>query len=121
MARIVVDFPAPFAPMRATISPSSTCRLIPCRAWMRPYSRVMLSISSSIGRYPQVRCDHLRVVPHLGGGTLGDLLSELQDHQPVAHAHDQAHVVLDEQHRHALVADGLDQRQQLLLLRRVEA
>ena len=36
MARMVVVLPAPFAPIRATISPSSTCRLMPCSAWMRP-------------------------------------------------------------------------------------
>src|SRR5690349_11193444 len=105
IARMVVDLPAPFAPMSATISPWSTVRLIPCRAWIRPYRSVMLSISSSIGRYPQVGGDHLRIVADLRGRTLGDLLAELQHHDPVAHPHDQAHVVLDEQDRHALVAD----------------
>ena len=39
IARIVVVLPAPFAPISATISPSSTCRLMPCSAWIRPYSR----------------------------------------------------------------------------------
>src|SRR5436190_2017347 len=118
---MVVDFPAPLAPMRATISPSLTSRLIPWRAWIRPYSSVILSISSSIGRYPQVGGDHLRIVPDLGRRPFGDLPAELQYHDPVAHPHDQPHVVLDEQHRHALVVDLPDQAEQPLLLGRVEA
>ncbi len=32
----VVDLPAPFAPIKVTISPSSTLKLIPCKAWMAP-------------------------------------------------------------------------------------
>ena len=34
--RSVVDLPAPFAPMRVTISPSRTSRVIPFRAWIVP-------------------------------------------------------------------------------------
>src|SRR3954447_23649262 len=78
MARMVVDLPAPFAPIRATISPSSTVSEMPCSAWIRPYRRLTSSSSSNIVRYPQVGRDHLRVVPHLGGQPLGDLLAELQ-------------------------------------------
>ncbi len=32
----VVDLPAPFAPMRVTISPASTDSVRPLRAWMLP-------------------------------------------------------------------------------------
>ena len=32
----VVDLPAPLAPIRVTISPSSTSKLMPCRAWIAP-------------------------------------------------------------------------------------
>ena len=32
----VVDLPAPFAPMRVTISPSSTWKDTPFMAWMAP-------------------------------------------------------------------------------------
>ena len=35
-ARSVVLFPAPLAPMRATILPSGTSSEIPCSAWMTP-------------------------------------------------------------------------------------
>src|SRR5262249_40933873 len=88
IARMVVDLPAPLAPINATISPSPTSRLMPCSAWMRPYNRVMSSISSSIRRHPQVGRDHLRVVAHLGRRTLGDLLAELQHHDAVGDLHD---------------------------------
>src|SRR5215211_5224751 len=120
MARMVVVLPAPLAPMSATTSPSSTCRVMPCRAWMRPYASVMLSSSSSIGRHSQVGGDHLRVVTHFGGRTLGDLLSELQHHDAVGNAHDQPHVVLDEQDGDAPVAYRPDELEHRLLLRRVE-
>jgi hypothetical protein len=36
MERNVVVFPAPFEPMRVTISPSSTVRETPLKAWMLP-------------------------------------------------------------------------------------
>src|SRR5882757_5559033 len=81
----------------------------------------MLSISSSIGRHPQVRVDDLRILADLGRPALGDLLAELQHHEPVAYAHDQPHVVLDEQHGHPVVADAPDQLEERVLFRRVEA
>src|SRR3954447_14212370 len=121
IARMVVVLPAPFAPISATISPSPTVRLMPCNAWIRPYSRVTFSSSSSIGRHSQVRRDDRRVVPHLVRCALGDLPTELQHDDAVGHPHHQAHVVFDEQDRHAGVADPADQLQQILLLRRGEA
>ena len=36
IVRSVVDLPAPFDPMSVTISPSSTCRVTPRRAWIAP-------------------------------------------------------------------------------------
>ncbi len=36
IARSVVDLPAPFVPIRVTISPSSTVRLIPASASIEP-------------------------------------------------------------------------------------
>ena len=72
-------------------------------------------------RHPQVSGDDSRVVADLGGQALGDLLAELQHHDPVGHTHDQPHVVLDQQHRVAVVADLADEPHELVLLRRVEA
>ena len=42
----VVDFPAPFAPMRATISPSFTSKETFLMAWMAPYHTLMLYTDS---------------------------------------------------------------------------
>ena len=36
IARSVVDFPAPFAPIRVTISPSFTASETPFSAWIAP-------------------------------------------------------------------------------------
>ena len=36
IVRSVVDLPAPFEPMRVTISPSSTLSVTPRRAWIAP-------------------------------------------------------------------------------------
>ena len=49
------------------------------------------------------------------------LLAELQHHDAVGDAHDQPHVVLDQQHGVAVVADRADQVHQVVLLGRVEA
>ena len=70
--------------------------------------------------HPQVGGDDLRVVADLGRPALGDLPAELQHDDPVADAHDQPHVVLDEQHGDAGVADLADQVEQRRLLGRVE-
>src|SRR5262249_20321278 len=81
----------------------------------------MLSISSSICWHPQVCVDDPRVLANLVRQALGDLLAELQHDDAVADAHDQAHVVLDEQDRDARVADAPDEFEQPVLLRGVEA
>ena len=47
------------------------------------------------------------------GSALGDLAAEVQHHDPVGDAHDQTHVVLDQQHGVALVADPADQVHEL--------
>ena len=36
MVLSVVDLPAPLAPIKVTISPSSTSKLMPCSAWIAP-------------------------------------------------------------------------------------
>ena len=38
----VVDLPAPFAPIKATISPSLTVKEMSLMAWMAPYQTLML-------------------------------------------------------------------------------
>src|SRR5215218_3168150 len=98
-ARSVVVFPAPFAPRRATTSPSSTVRETPCSAVIGPY-RALTSRSSSSGTLlPEVGLDHLRVGAHLGGRALGDLPSEIENVDAVADRHDERHVVLHQEDR----------------------
>ena len=43
------------------------------------------------------------IVPHPAGGALGDDLPGLEAVDPVADAHDERHVVLDEEHRRGRV------------------
>ena len=50
MVRSVVDFPAPLAPMRVTISPSSTSIEMPFKARTEPYDTSRSFISSIIVR-----------------------------------------------------------------------
>src|SRR5881628_3518814 len=66
----------------------------------------------------EVRPDDLRVPPDLGRRPLGDLAAEVEHDDPVAHAHDEPHEVLDHQDRGAAVADTLDQPDRLHDLRR---
>src|SRR5215203_2475280 len=47
----------------------------------------------------QVGLDDLLVALHLGGGAFGDLLAVVQHRDPVAQAHHQLDVVLDQQDR----------------------
>ena len=60
-------------------------------------------------RRPQVGLDDLRVALDLGRRALGDLLAIVEHHHAVADVHHQAHIVLDEEQRHAVVADAADQ------------
>src|SRR5215471_12774042 len=123
MARRVVVLPAPLAPSRATIVPSSTFSDTPCSALTEPYDAwTSVSSSSAIGLSPQVRVDDRLVLAHLARGALGDLLAEVQHHHPVGDAHDQVHVVLDhEQGEAELLVDPPDQVGQVAQLVVVEA
>ena len=51
---------------------------------------------------PEVGAHHGGVGADRVGGAAGDDLPEVQHHDPVADRHDEVHVVLDEQHGHAL-------------------
>src|SRR5215831_19491219 len=107
MARSRVVLPAPLAPRMATISASSTSRSISCSTLRWPYPAVTPASSSSgtIAR-PQVGFDDRWITLHRRGRSFGNLASEAQDHHLVGDAHDQVHVVLDQQHRQAVL--GVD-------------
>src|SRR6266568_2113246 len=69
-----------------------------------------------LGRLPQVRLDDARVGPDLGGVALRDLLPVVEDDDLLRDAHDQSHVVLDEEDGDVLVQDLVDQLHQVDLL-----
>src|SRR5262249_34461901 len=64
-------------------------------------------------------CDDGGVALHLRGNTLGDLLAVIEHGNPVAQAHHEPHVVLDEKQRLAVGADALKQALQIRGFRRV--
>ena len=91
---------------------------------MRCSSGVCPAISSRgvLLRGAEVGGDDGRVALDLRGRALGDLLAEVQHDDAVGDAHDELHVVLDEQHAHAaLGVDLLDQPGEVPLLDRVGA
>src|SRR5262249_5436619 len=116
IARSKVDFPAPLAPISATTAPSSTARLTPCNARLRPHLTWRSSTSRS-GRAAlltaEVGLDHARVALNGRRRPFGDLLAEVQHGHDPGQAHDERHLVLDQQDRHALTTDLLDQRLEL--------
>ena len=60
---------------------------------------------------------HRRIGLHALRRSLGDLLAEIHDHDAIGEAHDEVHVVLDQQHAHAFGAQLAQQRRETLLLR----
>ena len=69
----------------------------------------------------QIGFEHRRIALDLGRQALGELLAEFHHDQPVGEAHDELHVVLDQQHRHALALQLAQQRGELLLLEIAQA
>ena len=53
--------------------------------------------------HPQVGGNDLRVFADLGRQSVGDLAAELEDDDAIGDAHDESHVVFDEQDRVAVV------------------
>ena len=73
-------------------------------------------------RLAEVRLDNALVRPDLGARALGDLRAVLEHGDALGHAHDDLHVVLDQEHRHVpLVADAVDERDEVVGLLRVHA
>src|SRR5579864_5691086 len=103
--RRIVDLPAPLVPRSATISPGSTRRLTPRSTWTAPYpaSTPVSSRSGSamahhrpVPRGPEVALDHAWVGLHLLGRARHEHLARLHGVDAVGDAHDQRHVVLDD-------------------------
>src|SRR5512136_1988983 len=117
----VVDFPAPFAPRMATLSPSWTARSIPWRTSTFPYLTRRSRTASSMGSVlrPEVGFYDLRVALDGFRRAFGDLGAELQNDDLLAGLHDKRHVVLDEKGRDPPLLDPAkraDERRRLLLV-----
>ena len=109
----VVDLPAPFGPIRPTISPS----LEPQRQAAHgrrprrtaPRRRRARASTARHRRLAEVRGGDVEVRAHLGGRPLGQRPALVEHLDPVADLHHERHVVVDQQHaRLVLVAHRAD-------------
>src|SRR5262245_51164916 len=107
-ARSVVVLPAPLAPRIVVIPPASTAKSMPWRTFVHRYCASTPRACRSAGisepslpstLAPEVGTDDVGVALDLGRAALGDLAPEVEDDHAVGDLHDQAHVVLDQQHR----------------------
>ena len=96
-----------------TISPSSTVSEMPLQGVDVAVVGVdVTELEESHGQAlagraaAEVGLDDPGIGADLGGRALGDLLAVVEDRDPVADAHDDPHVVLDEQDREAEVVSG---------------
>src|SRR3990172_575667 len=98
MVRRVVDLPAPLAPIRVTISPSSTLNETPCKAWIAPEYTFRFSTSSSMsGSFTQVSLDDTFVSLDFFGVSACDHLPEVHYGNVPANSHHNPHLMLDQQ------------------------
>src|SRR6218665_2222804 len=125
MARMVVVLPAPLEPISVTTWPRGTSSEMPCSTCTLPYppSRFLMcsmvkSWCLSCRRAAEVGFDDLRVGLYVGGPAFGNLLAKVQHQDLVANAHHHVHVVLDQDHGDAVVANLADDGHQFLDVRR---
>src|SRR5262245_39796942 len=96
-ARRKLVFPAPFEPRMATTSPSPTVTEMPLCTGVAP-RRVCMSSTRSIGAHVarEVDCQNRFVALDLRRRAERHEGAEVQNGDPVAGRHDQAHVVIDD-------------------------
>ena len=70
---------------------------------------------------PRYASQHRRIALDLRRHAFGELLAEIHHHQPIGEPHDEVHVVLDEQDRHALGLQRAQQPRELLLFEIAQA
>src|SRR5438876_2034745 len=99
----VVDLPAPFGPIKPTISPSATARSRPLTAGTPPY-RISTPASSSFASaideraLPEIGGSDVEVAADLPRRPLRERAAVVEHLDPVADLHDQRHVVIDQEH-----------------------
>src|SRR5579875_2661429 len=134
-----VDLPEPLGPTMQVRPPSVTEKVTPCSTSPPPWPATTPSTASAgspaaagsgalmagppvavlrvvVLAGAQVRVEHPGVGPHLGGRSRRDHRAVVEDHDPVAQAHHEVHVVLHDQERLAgrvqladLAGDRVDQ------------
>src|SRR5690349_3052914 len=105
------------------IGPAALARRRPfgtrLRLRRRPARSCSLQVELDVAA--EIRGDDLLVALHVGGDAFGDLLAVIEHQNAIAHAHDEFHVVLDQQDRRAVLADALEELAQRRRLGRVHA
>src|ERR671922_2971089 len=117
----VVDFPAPFGPIRPTISPPATSSERFRTAGTAPYrtsrirnERAGDSLIVDHRRLAEVGSRDVEVAADLRRRALRQCPALVEDDDPVADAHHERHVVVDQQNtRVVVVAHGSDDRREL--------
>src|SRR5258708_33342623 len=106
----VVVFPAPLRPIRQTISPLATSILMSCSTWLALYQALRFSTCSIRSVLPLAKIDPLYrfVLANLRRCSLRKELAVMQHQDAVTDAHDQFHLVLD-QNDGALTGEFHDQ------------
>src|SRR5580704_19187835 len=100
--------PAPLGPSSATASPAPTLRSMPRSTPILPYPEDRPVISSR-GSGAEIGTHHLPVRPDLRRRARRQNLAEIEHRHAITNVEDQVGMVLDQQHRRALPADGDDQ------------
>src|SRR4029079_10730981 len=129
----VVDLPAPFAPISATISPRLISISIPCKAGIFAYSTwrfSMRSMANLIGVAlrrstvclfrPEIGFDHPRMIANVGGASVCKLLAVVENGDAIASPHHDFHVVLHKHQRHAGSLNPADKADELTGFRPVQ-
>ena len=84
-------------------------------------AEVAALVAGALVAHAEVGLDDRRVLLHVVGHAVGDALAVVEHGDPVAQAHDQLDVVLDQQDGDARVADAADAVHEVLALGRVHA
>src|SRR5580700_1556122 len=117
----VVVFPAPLAPISTTSSARSTTIERSRTAATLPYRHCRPSTVSTCRPLAEISPDHFRVRLDLSRRAIGDDAASAEADDPIGNAHHRAHVVLDEEHRDAPLADLRERSHETRLLGRVHA
>src|SRR5258706_12636414 len=107
MARRTVDFPAPLGPTRQVIRPAATSRSRPRSTSPCPYpATTPRSCSAASTSVSEIRVEDGRVVLDGERVPARDRVTAIQHDHRVAEPHHEAHLVLDDEERHALSSPG---------------